>query len=198
MKTIDDTYKTQPQTATINYAAPRPINIGDVFYTVEKVKREDFCEPCRVCGGKRELTVNGVTFLCPCCGDGKEVISIHIYAVRRYRIYRIEDKFSTLGWKLSDHHTVEFSAYRQVGNGYSYWNTCGGGISFADDDFCGRYNKPFVSGGGNDGIYDNYKTALSIAEQMNEEEVNRLNAYNAEHGTNYATDFTPKHDPKSN
>lgn len=194
MKIIDDTHEKQPQTATVNYVAPRPINLGDVFYTVEKVKTEDFREPCRVCGGKLELTVNGVTFRCPCCGNGKEVISIHIYAVRRYRIYRIEDEIGTLDWKLSDRHTVEFSAYRKVGSGYNSWS----GISFADYNFCRRYNKPFVSGGDNDGIYDNYKTALSIAEQMNEEEINRLIAYNAEHGTNYTADFTPKHDPKSN
>lgn len=198
MKLINDTHETQQQAATINYAAPRSINIGDVFYTVERVETEDFCEPCRVCGGKRELTVNGVTFRCPCCGNGKEVISIHIYAVRRYRIYRIGDEIGTLDWQPSERHIVKFSAYRKVGVGHTLWSDRGGDISFADDDFCKRYNKPFVSGGDNDGIYDNYKTALSIAEQMNEEEINRLIAYNAEHGTDYIADFTPKHDPKSN
>ncbi|MCX4313857.1 MAG: hypothetical protein OSJ83_08415, partial [Clostridia bacterium] len=57
---------TTQQTATIRYAAPRPVNIGDVFYRVERGEAQHFREPCRVCGDKRKLTVNGVTFNCPC------------------------------------------------------------------------------------------------------------------------------------
>ena len=189
---------TPHQTAVITYTAPRPVNIGNVFYTVERAETKDFYEPCRVCGDKRELTVNGVTFKCPCCNIGKQAIHIHNYAVRRFRVYHIEDVVGTLDWKPSDWHTVKFYAYRKIGGGHYAWVDSGGTLSFTDNDFCRRYNKPFVSGGDNDGIYDDYKTALSIAAQMNEAEINRLIAYNAENGTNYAVDFTPKHDPKSN
>ncbi len=190
---------TPQQTATINYVAPRPVNIGNVFYTVECAETKDFYEPCRVCGDKRELTVNGVTFKCPCCDMGKQAIHIRNYAVRRYRIYNIEDTVDTLDWKPSDWHTVKFIAYRKIGGGHYVYSGNGGSLSFTARDFCDRYNKPFDGDTHNpDGIYDDYKTALSIAAQMNESEIARLIAYNAEHGTNYVVDFTPKHDPKSN
>ncbi len=67
MKIIVDAPAAQQQTATITYSAPRPVNIGDVFYRVECGELQHFREPCRVCGDKRELTVKGVTFRCPCC-----------------------------------------------------------------------------------------------------------------------------------
>ena len=189
----------QHQTAVINYTAPRPVNIGNVFYTVEEAEGKNFYEPCRVCGDKRELTVNGVTFKCPCCDTGKQAIHIHNYAVRRYRVYDIEDKVDTLEWKPSDWHTVKFIAYRKIGGGHYVYSGNGGTLSFDSRDFCERYNKPFDGDPyRHDGIYDDYKTALSIAAQMNEAEINRLIAYNAENGTNYAVEFTPKHDPKSN
>lgn len=65
MKIIVDTPAAQQQTATINYAAPRPVNIGDVFYRVECGELQHFREPCRVCGDKRTLTINGITFAYP-------------------------------------------------------------------------------------------------------------------------------------
>lgn len=198
MKIIVDTPETQQQTATIHYTAPRPVNIGNVFYTVENAETKDFYEPCRVCGDKRELTLNGVTFKCPCCNTGKQAIHIHNYAVRRFRVHHIEDAVGTLDWKPSDWHTVKFYAYRKIGGGHYVFRDNGGTLVFTARDFCNRYNKPFISGEHNDGIYDDYKTALQIAAQMNEAEINRLIAYNAENGTNYAVEFTPKHDPKSN
>lgn len=41
-----------PQTAAICYAAPRPVNIGDVFYMIDPVDFQVFREPCKVCVGK--------------------------------------------------------------------------------------------------------------------------------------------------
>ncbi len=117
--------------------------------------------------------------------------------MRRYRVYDIEDAVDTLDWKPSDWHTVKFIAYRKIGGGHYATRDNGGSLSFTARDFCNRYNKPFDGDVYNhNGIYDDYKTALSIAAQMNEAEIDRLIAYNAEHGTNYAVDFAPKHDPK--
>lgn len=199
MKIIVDRPSFPLQTATIRYDAPRPVNIGDVFYCVEAAEAKNFYEPCRVCGDKRELTINGVTFACPCCNTGKQAIHIQNYAVRRYRIYDIEDKVDTLDWKPSDWHTVKFIAYRKVGGGHWVSRDSGGSLSFTARDFCARYNQQFNGDVRNfEGIYDDYKTALAVAAQINESEINRLIAYNAEHGTAYAVDFTPKHDPKSN
>ena len=47
------------------------------------------------------------------------------------------------------------------------------------------------------GIYDDYKLAVSVAERMNEIELEQLKAYNAEHGTHYEVHFTKPHDAKS-
>ncbi len=183
------------QTATVHYTAPRPVNIGDVFYKIERDASKSFYEPCRVCGDKRKLTVNGVTFACPCCNTGKQAITVHSYAVRRYRVFCIKSETGTNDWKPSNYRDTEFSAYRKVGGGHYYDN--GGTIRFLEYDFQLLYNKSFNGDAAHhEGIYDDYKTALSVAAQMNESEIDRLIAYNNEHGTNHAVDFAPKHDPK--
>lgn len=101
MKIIVDTPAAQQQTATINYAAPRPVNIGDVFYRVECGELQHFREPCRVCGDKRELTVKGVTFRCPCCDKEKTTISVAPYIVRRYRVNVIKEAALDYEWNLA-------------------------------------------------------------------------------------------------
>lgn len=118
MKIIVDTPAAQQQTATINYAAPRPVNIGDVFYRVECGELQHFREPCRVCGDKRELTVKGVTFRCPCCDKEKTTISVAPYIVRRYRVNVIKEAALDYEWKLGDRY-VYFCFYRKVGHGYA-------------------------------------------------------------------------------
>jgi hypothetical protein len=199
MKIIVDTPETRPQTATINYAAPRAVNIGDVFYRVERGESVHFREPCRVCGDKRELTVNGVTFRCPCCDKEKTTISVAAYFVRRYRVNEIKESALDNYWKLGDRY-VHFHFYRKVGGGACLWGwRDSGAFSMRSDDFARAYNAPYNEARDEcDGIYDDYKVALSIAEQMTTRELKRLQEYNEKFGTAHIADFKGEHDPKSN
>lgn len=189
---------TPNQTTAIHYRAPRPVNIGDVFYTVVRGKNLSFREPCKICDGKRELTVRGFTFKCPACSYEKETINIAPYVVHRWRVYAIEDKVFAEQWKASTDHFTYFKLYRKVGRGYDTWGGNCGNMEIRDDDFTNRYNAPFDGKViGDYGIYDDYRLAVSVAEQMTALELKRLADYNAEYGTNHEAEWKIEHDPKS-
>lgn len=189
--------QTNYQKAEIYYNAPRAIDIGDVFYRVESGESVCFREPCKVCDGAGTLTVKGITFKCPCCNTQQEVIVIHKYAVRRYRVYRIEQTTNTLEWKMSGSRFVKFSFYRKVGHGYMYGSEV---FHLSNNEFTTYYNRTFD---GNirhtiNGIYDDYNIAVKIAAQMNAVELQRLADYNKEFGTEHEAVFKVNNDPKSN
>ena len=189
----------QTQSAVFNYTAPRAVRMGDVFYRVESGESVYFREPCKVCDGTRQLTVKGVTFKCPCCDAQKEVISIHKYVVRRYRVYKIAQEAGTSEWKPCDFKDITFSLYRKVGHGFCVYGG-GGHIEFTDRKFAQNYNLP-LNGNmarGERGIYDDYNLAVRVAEQMNALELKRLAEYNKEYGTAHEAVFKAKNDPKSN
>lgn len=188
------------QTATITYTAPRPVNIGDVFYRVERGEAQHFHTPCRVCGDKRNLTINGVTFRCPCCDMEKTAISVAPYVVRRYRVNVIKEEALDHEWKMGESY-VHFRFYRKVGRGYAsgYWSRNGGSFERRSDDFERCYNAPYNEKLETcDGIYDDYKLALKVAEQYTARELQRLQEYNEKFGTTYVAEFKDEHDPKSN
>lgn len=189
----------QTQSAVFNYTAPRAVRIGDAFYRVESGESVYFREPCKVCDGTGQLTVKGVTFKCPCCDAQKEVISIHKYVVRRYRVYKIAQEAGTSEWKPCDFKDITFSLYRKVGRGFCVYGG-GGHIEFTDRKFAQNYNLP-LNGNmarGERGIYDDYNLAVRVAEQMNALELKRLAEYNKEYGTAHEAVFKAKNDPKSN
>lgn len=191
---------TTQQAATITYAAPRPVNIGDVFYRVERSEPLHFREPCRVCGDARNLTINGVTFHCPCCDMEKTTISVAPYIVRRYRVNVIKEEALDGEWKLGDRY-VHFRFYRKVGRGYAsgYWSCNGGAFEMRSDDFARCYNSPYDEKFEKcNGVYDDYKLALQVAEQMTERELQRLREYNDKFGAAHVATFKIEHDPKSN
>lgn len=193
----DNQTPTPQHTTTITYTAPRAVNIGDVFYRVERGTPQYFHEPCRVCGDKRELTINGVTFKCPCCNMEKTTINIAPYIVRRYRVNVIKEEALDHEWKTGDRY-VHFELYRKVGHGYNPYNG-GGSFRIRADEFAYRYNAPYdETQDENNGIYDNYKLAVSIAEQMTARELRRLQEYNEKFGSIHVADFKVEHDPKSN
>lgn len=189
----------QTQSAVFNYTAPRAVRIGDVFYRIESGESVYFREPCKVCDGTGQLTVRGVTFKCPCCDTQKEVISIHKYVVRRYRVYKITQEAGTSEWKPCDYKDVTFSLYRKVGHGFCVYGG-GGHIEFSDRKFAQNYNLPLNGdiARGERGIYDDYNLAVKIADQMNALELKRLAEYNKEYGTAHEAMFKAKNDPKSN
>lgn len=193
----------QTHNATIAYQAPRRFDIGDVFYRVERVNEsQNFREPCKLCGGEQQLTVNGVTFKCPCCNYQKEVITIYKYVVRRYRVYSIKDEVSTLEWKPSTSHNVNIKLYRKVGHGYASTYGDNGG-NWKINPKTAKLNPTDIVDTGNNGalddaIFDDYKIAVSVADKLSERELDRLRAYNAEYGSAHVATFKTDHDPKSN
>ncbi len=186
--------QTKQQTATVAYNAPRPINIGDVFYMIAQGETKQFYEPCKVCNDTHSVTVNGVTFGCPCCNRGAQAIFVQQHVVHRYRVYRVSDEVESNEWKAGENHNVKFGVYRKVGLG---WGDNRHTELWARD-FQERLNAPCGDRPINEyGIYDDYKLAVSVAERMNEIELEQLKAYNAEHGTHYEVHFTKPHDAKS-
>lgn len=191
--------QTKQQAVTIYYDAPRPVEIGNVFYRIERGKPLYFHEPCRVCGDKRELTINGVTFSCPCCNKENTAISVAPYLVRRYRVNEIKETANDYDWKLGDRY-VWYKLYRKIGRGHYTYGDGGGAFEMRADEFSHKYNKPYDGDEPREpfGIYDDYKLAVSIAEKMTAYEINRLQEYNAKFGSAYEAVFTQSHDPKSN
>lgn len=199
------------QQAVIEYFAPRPVRIGDVFYFVERDKTQYFREPCPVCGDKQELTVNGHTFRCPCCTGYTTDdtittnITISSFAVRRYRVSTIAEKADEEYWERGTTR-MWVRLYRKVGKGNYTWGSSGGIKEFWLSDFVQRYTQtlpdvqPSENGFDCDrgGIYDDYKLAVKVAEQMTAAECARLAEYNAKFGTSYEAHFEAGHDPKSN
>lgn len=191
------------QTAVINYTAPRPINFGDVFYRIERAETLYFYEPCKVCGDKRTLTINGVTFACPCCNHGKQATSINRYVVRRYRVYAINDEVCINNWKASTQHTVRFKLYRKYGHGNGWWgDNNGGSADINAREFARLLNAPYSESiyGLDSTFYDKYELAVQVAEQMNVAELKKLDDFNKENGTKYVAEFKNgiTNDPKSN
>lgn len=187
------------QKAVVQYHAPREVNIGDVFYKIEAVDHQCFREPCLVCKGEKNLTVNGVTFKCPCCGDTRETIRICGFVVQRYRVFKITDEVGSEEWKPSTNHRVKFDLYRKVGHGYQFADRSAS--SFDSYDLRRWLN---LSGGdeiraGNVGsyIFDDYQLAVETARLLTAAEVQRLKEYNDTHGSSYAPVFTTENDKKS-
>ncbi len=173
--------ETKPnQTLTIHYQNDVPLNLDDVLYIVEIAdtgnSSKTFYQTCRVCGGKRELTINGVSFACPCCNAEQKAITVHKYIVRRYRVYKVEVAKSTETWKPANYTSVKFSIYKKSGRGY--WSTTArelpyGGINPAEPL---RHDNP---------VFTDYALALAAAKAFNERELARLADYNEMHGTQY-------------
>lgn len=187
------------QQTTIYYDTPRPVNIGDVFYSIREGDFVTFREPCKVCNGKRELTVNGVTFRCPCCDNHKETIRVCKYVVRRFRVNAITQSTNASYWKADETRRVSFELYHKSGLGYhgdEYYRT-----EISEDYFTRYYNFPYKEGNTigrySSALYDDYDLAVSVADKLTEKELERLAAYNAEYGTDHAPTFKSEHNPKS-
>lgn len=187
------------QKAVVQYHAPREVNIGDVFYKIEAVDRQSFREPCLVCKGEKMLTVNGVTFRCPCCGDARETIRICGFVVRRYRVFKIIDEVGSEEWKPSANHLVNFGLYRKVGHGYQFADRSAS--SFNSYDLCRWLNlsegDEICAGNVDKYIFDDYQLAVKAAGLLTAAEVQKLKDYNDTHGSSHAPVFKTENDKKS-
>ncbi|MBQ4443788.1 MAG: hypothetical protein II896_03905 [Clostridia bacterium] len=179
---------------TINYEAPRPIKIGDVFYRLQEVDTVNLQAKCKMCDGTHQITINGITERCPHCQQPGAMISrVHRVVVRRYRVYGFRDRVEADEWKPSTYHTVTVELYRKVGKGYYYGNHDGRDENI---DFLNRLNveQPERT---DHTWYDDYAKAVAAAEFLTSLEQAKLDAFNAEHGTDYQLTATAAHDPKS-
>lgn len=130
----------------------------------------------------------------------KTTISVAPYIVRRYRVNVIKKEALDHEWKTGDSY-VHFRLYRKVGRGYAsgYWSDNGGSFEMRPDDFWRCYNAPYDEKLTTcNGVYDDYKLALKVAEQYTARELQRLQEYNEKFGTAYVAEFKDEHDPKSN
>lgn len=187
------------QTLSVTYSAPRTVNIGDVFYVIKPTDFQTFREPCVVCNGTKELTVNGVTFKCPCCNNQKEVLCIGKYVVRRYRVYGVVEEMPTDDWTPSKTRKVRFLLYRKSGRGHSCnceFSEC----TMTEYALRNHLNEPVENVSLSyleEYFYDDYKLAVSVADALTVQEMKKLGEYNFVHGTNHVPAFKAEHDKKS-
>lgn len=191
------------QQTIIEYNLPRKINLGDVIYTIEETDKKYYYEPCKVCEGKGKLTVNGITFSCPCCRDYRSPFSIARYKVTRWRVYEIAQMVSTGYWKASDNKTLIIKVYTTTSRGYgntkdkrlTEYNFKHSRNVDADrliEASKSQYQKI------DDFIFDCYGIACEAADKLNEFEEKKVIQHNKENGTNYELPPKPKYDARSN
>ena len=180
------------------------VNLGDVFYKVETTEHRHYRRECRACEGKREITVNGITFKCPVCYQEQEILRVHGFFVRRYRLYSVERFIQDSDWKYDGREPmVRYELYHKSGKGhYSYGSNH---KTIKADQFmfsgnCKWFNcpEPNEHTVGNC-LYSDYKLAVAVAEKLTREQVDKVKAYNEANNTEYELPvFNIEHDKKSN
>lgn len=197
-----NTRKTARQTAIINYDSPCAFYMDDVYYRIERASDLYFRDDCRVCAGTKSLTVNGVTFKCPCCEKESVSVTVKSYAARRYRICKISEEKDNYEWKPASTSHTKIKAYRKVGHGHNMGilDSYGGTWEFSPSSII--LNEPYNPEWSDDDIkkllYSDYALACKVADALTEREIARLAEINAERGTNFEAVFKKKHDPRSN
>lgn len=202
------------QATELYYVAPRSVKIGDIFYLIRCDETQRFSSPCRVCNDEKKLTINGVTFDCPVCGGyrSREIIAeVQNFTVMRTRVFKIEQEISIEKWDYTPSDFLKFNLYRKRGLGYH-----GDGrnftASFDSQHLIRKLNRlpalsvdcekeereieHELSRGHETYIFDDYAIARNAADIFNRWSLDRLNKYNAEHGTNFAPAFKQANDPK--
>lgn len=199
---MDNVRETTHQTAIIEYYAPCAFDLDEVFYRIERASDLYFRDACRVCGGTKSITVNGVTFKCPCCEQESVSITVKNYAVRRYRICGVSEEKDDYEWKPSSTTYKKIKAYRKVGHGHDtgFMNCRGGKWEFSPSSIV--LNEPYNAEWDDDTLkilaYTDYALACKVADALTEREIARLAKINAERGTNFEAVFKKDHDPRSN
>ena len=186
----------------IDYDLPIKINLGDVFYSIEEIDKQHYYEPCKVCNGTGKLTVNNVTFNCPCCRDYRSPFSICRYKVTRWRVYELTQEIGTGYWKKSCDKNLIIKLYTKTNRGYG--NTYSNKLTEWNFKKCRNCEfeeilkiKQSSYVRLNDYIFDCYSLACQVADKLNEYEEQKVIQHNKEFGTNYALPDKPKYDPKS-
>lgn len=187
----------------IDYDLPIKIDLGDVFYSIEEVGKQHYYEPCKVCEGKSKLTVNDVTFDCPCCKEYRSPFSICRFKVTRWRVYEIAQEISAGYWKKGDTKNLIIKLYTTTNRGYGNNRT----KILNEFNFKNNRNAEFEEIQAavdsyyrvlDHYIFNCYSIACQVADKLNAFEEQKVEQHNKEFGTNYALPDKPKYDPKSN
>lgn len=180
------------------------VNIGDVFYKIEPTDHKHYHRKCRVCEDKRKITVNGITFKCPMCQSESEVLRVHGFLVRRYRVFSITNWVNNSDWKYDGEKPfVKYGLYHKSGRGY-YSYSCDRKEITVDasmfSDKRGYFNCTSPSRHSIDScLYSDYKLAVTVANKLTQDQIEMVRAYNEEHNTDYELPvFAIEHDKKSN
>lgn len=180
------------------------VKIGDVFYRIEPTDSKHYCRVCRVCEGKKELTINGVTFKCPMCYQEQTALFVRGYEVRRYRLFSIEHFIRDSDWKYDGRQPeVRYQLYHKRGKGhqsYSSTHIVQRVASYMFSGECQYFNCPNPNEHSvDDCLYSDYKLAVAVADRLTQEQVDKVRAYNEENNTDYELPvFKIEHDKKSN
>lgn len=180
------------------------VKIGDVFYRVEPTDHKRYTRTCRVCEGKRELTINDITFKCPMCQQEQTAFYVRGYEVRRYRLFSIEHFINNSDWKYDGSAPqVRYELYHKRGKGhctYSSTHRVQKVPSYMFSGKCQYFNCPNPNEHSVDNcLYSDYKLAVAVAERLTQEQVDKVKAYNEENNTDYELPvFKIEHDKKSN
>lgn len=180
--------------------------IGDVFYIIKRSaeKTYRFTRTCRVCEGKKELTVNGITFRCPKCAEETTTLQVSGFEVRCYKVFQVTEKADNAFWKLPRNKDGNISTYKS----YKLFHKNRRGADYNPDledrserifsHDCPYFNCTAVDVLNKvienpnsatslhcDCIYDDYKLAVKVADALSEKEMERVKVYNEKNGTSY-------------
>ena len=175
----------------IEFEADFPVKMGQVFYTVERLKGQYFYGKCEICDGSKEINYKGYTFKCPKCfgieSNNPCVLQVGCYIVYRYRVQEIAEQITMNDWNPSKgfHHSIRVVLERPSPRGTN------------------EYSK-FVKGHYNSyrclslerKVYCDYKEAVAEADRLNAEQEAIVTKYNNDYGTNFVFE-KPKYDLKS-
>ena len=173
-----------------------------MFYRVESTDSKHYHRACRACEGKKEITVNGITFKCPVCYKEEEVLRVHGFFVRRYRVFSIENFIDNTDWKYeAKDYMTRYQLYHKSGKGRYTTGVEHKTIRISSQNFSAVYMNPsnpsenFVA----HCLYSDYKLAVAVADRLTEEQIAKVRAYNEANNTDYELPvFKIEHDKKSN
>lgn len=199
---VKEYYKEQertPASLSSKIEVSSDVHIGDVFYRVVKVDTQIFSEPCPQCHDTKKIQLWGGEYECPVCKRMSSVSCVAgLYAVLRYRVYSLAEEMSTDFWKPDSYRINKISLFHRIGKGDA-------GSEFTKtterfSEFIRLLDKPerFIRSEnyGTNGFFSDYKLACQYAEKLNAEEDEKIEKFNAAHGSNHKLDRSKRENDK--
>ncbi len=164
---------------TIEYNGDKKFSVGDAMYKVVADDSKAYNSVCRVCHGERILTVNGVTFQCPCCENEETAVIINHFSVSEYFVTQVAEKMQvavnndTIPQTVYDTNNIVISVQLSAKDG---------SFSFSENI---TFDKETGFINGTDNWFDRKEAAEEAMRLSNASEINKLLIYNKEHGTDF-------------